>query len=330
MAQYDDTPASPVDTPSAGGPETIWDNVRWSPHRGEISVVIPTYKDDAAPLITALAACKDADRIEIIVYDDGGGDEALWHVIQEAAAIAMCPVRLVAAARNAGRACARNRLISHARSDWILLLDADMLPDSEDFLSVYLAHVEQATEPGLCVGGFSLKSAPTDTKYALHRWQSLASECVPAHIRNTHPGRYVFTSNVLAHRSILSRFPFDESFSGWGWEDVDWGLRTAAEAPVVHLDNTATHLGLDTADTLMRKYGASGENFARILEKHPEALSETPLVKAAMALRKLPLRPMLTSLAAGAARTSFPLVPVSMRGRALKLWRALVYAEALS
>ncbi len=307
--------------------ESIWDNARWPEQRGVISIAVPTFRDDPTPLIEALGSCEGIKQVELVIYDDGSGDEALLHKVRDVAAISSCPTRIVAAATNCGRAVARNRLISHARSDWILLLDADMLPDSTDFLTNYMTIAETA-KPGLVVGGFSLKSASTDDSFALHRWQAEASECVPAQIRSQEPGRFVFTSNVMAHRQILNEVPFDEGFSGWGWEDVDWGLRTAKNSPVRHIDNTATHLGLDTDEALITKYGRSGPNFVRALEKHPDALDSTPLAKASRRLAGLPqpFRKTLKSLAAYLMKAP---VPVGLRGRGLKLWRAAVYAEAI-
>ena len=310
--------------------ETIWDNAKWNDAEPFFSIAIPTYRDNAAPLLRTLSACQNSDKVEIIVFDDGSDNDDLFRILEVVAVVSPSAVRLVRAVHNQGRSVARNRLIEHARTDWILLLDADMSPDSIGFLNAYLDEIENNPAPRLIVGGFSLDSAPKDKAFALHRWQSEASECLPASVRNTHPGRYVFTSNVMAHRKLLTDISFDEKFSGWGWEDVDWGLRAAELAQVEHIDNTATHLGLDTAETLMRKYGRSGENFALILEKHPEALSETPLVRAAQFMKKLPARNVLKALAENLAKTDAEFVPVSLRGRALKVWRALVYAEALS
>lgn len=310
--------------------ETIWENSRWNDAAPVFSIAIPTYRDNAAPLLRTLSACQNANEVEIIVFDDGSDDEDLFRILEIVAVVSPAAVRLVRAAKNQGRSVARNRLIEHARTNWILLLDADMSPDSIGFLSRYLNEIQNNNSPRLIVGGFSLESAPKDKAFALHRWQSEASECLPASVRNTHPGRYVFTSNVMAHRSLLTDISFDEQFSGWGWEDVDWGLRAAALSTVVHIDNTATHLGLDTAETLMRKYGRSGENFALVLAKHPEALANTPLVRAARLLQKLPARKLLKALAKKLAVTDADFLPIGLRGRALKLWRALVYAEALS
>ena len=52
-----------------------------------------------------------------------------------------------------------------------------------------------------------------------------------------------------------------------------------------------------------------------------------PLFRMAKRFRKLPFRKPLTALAKFSARTR--LLPLGMRGLALKTWRALIYAQAL-
>ena len=325
------TQSHPTENVEQSANERIWDNEAWrEDHPGVLAIAIPTYRDDAVPMIEALAKCERFGDVEIILFDDGAGDEELVeHFVSFASKLA-CPMRVVSAAKNAGRSMARNRLIKHARSEWLLLLDADMLPDTTDFLVQYIDRVEAGAKPGLIVGGFSLKQAPTDKKFALHRWQAARSECYSAAKRNTDPGLYAYTSNVLAHRDVLLSVTFDEGFKGWGWEDVDWGLRVARTAPIIHLDNPATHMGLDTDQNLMRKYGASGYNFAYVMTKHPGKMEPTPLGINARRLKHIPkaLRPTLRGLAGTIARSTF--LPVIVRGNGLKLWRAIIYAEALS
>jgi hypothetical protein len=209
----------------------------------------------------------------------------------------------------------------------MLLLNADMTPDFRNFLTAYLSAIATAAGPAVIVGGYSLRQSPFHERYALHRWQARTSDCIPAEERARAPGRYVFTSNLLAHRRVLEACPFDEAFAGRGWEDTDWGLRVQVQFPIVHIDNTATHLGLDDDAALMGKYGASGASFALLAARHPKPLGETPLFRAATAARRLPFRPQLT--AATARIASSHRLPVGVRGRALKAWRALVYAEAL-
>jgi len=307
--------------------ETLIDNVFWAGAAARLSVVIPAFRYDASDLIDTLARCQSSQLAEIIVYDDGSRDNDLLSKMETTAGQARAAVRIVSSAQNRGRAGARNAAIAHARAEWILLLDADMAPDSDRFLEMYMSAVERVGEPSVIVGGCSLKFAPTGSVYALHRWQSRASECVSAAKRRTAPGRFVFTANVLAHRDVFQACPFDDAFAGWGWEDTDWGLSLEAKFPIMHIDNTATHLGLDTAASLMSKYGRSGANFARLVERHPEAAKAMPLYRAAKRTRALPFRKLFKALAGGVAASRW--MPVALRGRALKAWRALVYAEAI-
>lgn len=311
--------------------ETLHDNIYWAGAAPRLSIAIPTYRYDCSDLIDALSRCKSSALAEIIVYDDGAKDHALLAKMEQSAGNVRAAVRIVSAWQNRGRAAARNAAVTHARSNWILLLDADMSPESPDFIETYLDAADRlelpAVVPAAVVGGVSLRFAPTSRKFALHRWQSRTSECFNAERRNQTPGRYVFPSNLLVHKSVLEACPFDESFAGWGWEDTDWGLNVQKHFPVFHIDNTATHLGLDDDKSLIAKYARSGPNFARMVERHPDAAADMPLYRAARACRGVPFRPVFRVLARLLARS--PLLPVALRGRCMKAWRALLYAEAL-
>jgi hypothetical protein len=60
-------------------------------------------------------------------------------------------------------------------------------------------------------------------------------------------------------------------------------MRVARFYPILHIDNSATHLGLDTAPTLAAKYEQSAANFARVVARHREVVSAYPSYKAAKA-----------------------------------------------
>jgi glycosyltransferase involved in cell wall biosynthesis len=278
-------------------------------------------------LVDALARCLSAALTEIIVYDDGSCDHELLAQMQANAGQVRAGVRIVSCWQNRGRAAARNAAIQHARADWVLLLDADMIPDSPRFIEGYLNAMDRLTEPAVVVGGYSMQHAPKDRAFALHRWQAASSECVSALERCKSPGRYVFASNVMAHRSVFEECPFDEGFAGWGWEDMDWAFSAKEKFQVVHIDNTATHLGLERARTLMRKYEGSKTNFVRLEERHPFEAASLPIHRAAKRAQRMPFRKLVKALAGGVAAS--PLLPAELRGQALKTWRTLIYAEAL-
>jgi glycosyltransferase involved in cell wall biosynthesis len=307
--------------------ETLHDNVYWAGAAPRISIAIPSYRYDCSDLIDVLARCKQSALAEIIVYDDGARDHALLARLEQNAGNARAAVRIVSAWNNRGPAAARNAAATHARSEWIVFLDADMSPEGADFIEAWLDAADRLEEPAVVVGGQSLRFASKARKFKLHRWHQREEECLTAERRNEAPGRQVSCSNVLVHRKILDVCPFDEDFSGWGWEDADWGLRVQRRYPVHHINNNATHLGLEDDRTLIARYASAGANFARMAKRHPAEAALMPLYRAAKACRSLPFRSGFRVLARLLARS--PLLPLALRGRFLNAWRALVYAESL-
>jgi hypothetical protein len=146
-------------------------------------------------------------------------------------------------------------------------------------------------------------------------------------VRRRTPEKFVFTSNLLVRRDVFEAESFDEGFRGWGWEDVEWGIRVSNQHPIGHIDNTATHLGLDRPEVIALKYEQSAANFARISRAHPKVVRTYPSHKAARLLKSLPLRrlwrPGLKAVALSAA------APLGLRAFCLRLYRAALCADAI-
>jgi hypothetical protein len=156
---------------------------------------------------------------------------------------------------------------------------------------------------------------------------ALGSDCLPARSRRLKPEKYVFTSNLLVRRDVFTADPFDEGFSGWGWEDVEWAMRASRRHAIAHLDNTATHLGLDTAPAMAAKYEQSAANFARVAAHHPEIVAGYPSYRVARLLKRVPLLRLWRSMFRFVALSEA--APVAPRAFAMRLYRAALYAEAL-
>lgn len=307
--------------------ERLVDSGTWAGAQPRLSVLIPFFRDDPARLLQALfqQAAHLSGGVELVVLNDGSGDADLDARTAAAIAEAATPARYVSLAANAGRSVGRNRLAAHARGAHLLFLDSDMLPDSPDFLARWLAEAEAGTP--VAFGGFSLKQASDAREFALHRASAARSDCAGAELRALQPEKYVFTSNLLVRRDVFETERFDGGFSGWGWEDVEWGLRVGRRWPVAHLDNPATHLGLDTAERLLDKAEQSAGNFARVLAAHGERVRAYPSYRAARHMRRLPLRSLLRrALRAFVAADALPARP---RAFGLRLYRAALYAEVL-
>ena len=308
--------------------ETLTENAAWKRAKPALSVLIPFFRDDPCELLTLLdeEAQAQGGSVEIVVLDDGSADEAL------AARVAACvkgmalPARFVNLAANEGRSRGRNRLAGHARAGSFLFLDADMRPDSRRFLQTWTDLVARE-DPAVAFGGFSLVQASNAAEFAVHRAMAARAECVPYTERARQPEKYVYTSNLLVRRDAFAAETFASDFTGWGWEDVEWGMRIARRFRVVHLDNPATHLGLDTVEQLAAKYEQSVDNFARVVRRHPAIVRGYPSYKAARILKRTPglatFRRWFRSVALTAG------LPVKARAFSLRLYRAALYAEAV-
>ena len=299
------------------------ENAAWADAQPRVSVLIPTFRDDPCALLKALDQA--LAPVEVVVLDDGGGDDVLAERIARRIERMRVPACFIRLARNEGRARGRNRLASQARGPHLLFLDSDMLPDTPDFLDRWASVADSGA--AVAFGGFTLDQTPPRPEHALHRAMALKSDCTPAPERAKAPEKHVFTSNLLVRRDVFETIGFDEGFSGWGWEDVEWAMRVARQHPILHIDNTATHLGLDPAPVMAAKYEQSAANFARVVANHREVVSAYPSYKVAKLLKSVPLRgvwrPMLKRIALSEA------APVSLRAFAMRLYRAALYSEAV-
>jgi glycosyltransferase involved in cell wall biosynthesis len=308
--------------------ETLTDNAAWAGAQPDVSILIPFLHDDPSRLLAALdrEAATTGGGVEIVLLDDGSADAALAQTVTDALARTRLPARLIIRHANLGRAKGRNRLAAEARGPYLLFLDSDMLPDGDRFLRTWLDLIERET-PAVAFGGFSLEQASTARQYALHRYMALKSDCTPAEARRREPEKHVFTSNLLVRRGVFDAEGFDGGFAGWGWEDVEWAMRVVHDHPITHLDNPATHLGLDRAPVLIAKFEQSAANFARVVARHPETVAHYPSYRAARLLKSVPLkglwRPMLRQV--GLAEWA----PLPLRDLALRLYRAGLYADVI-
>ena len=293
-----------------------------APKRPRLSVLIPFFRHDPTPLLERLAGA----GAELVLLDDGSGQADLTARVVAAAERGALPAKLIVWGANGGRAAARNRLIAEAQGEYVLFLDADMIPDQPDFLARWLDLI-QRRRPFIAFGGLSLRQTTPSRETALHHFVFAHSDCRTAWAREQAPARFVATSNLLVRRDVLKDAPFDDNFSGWGWEDVEWALRAGQSAPILHVDIPATHAGLDSVETLLRKSAEAGPNYGRMARKHPEATARFPSHRVARLLKLVPVRRALRAACACLAREAS--APLALRSFALKTFRAAHYAEHL-
>ena len=287
-----------------------------------LSVLTPFHKHDPSELLRRLApAPRD---VEFVLLDDGSASAELLSNVIKAAEALQTSVRIVVWQRNRGRAAGRNRLVEEARGEHVLFLDADLLPDTPDFLHAWLSVIRNE-RPIVAFGGLSVAHVEATPETALHHDLFARSDCAPARARARSAAQSTASANLLVRRDFLMAAPFDNGFTGWGFEDTDWALTAARHTRILHVDNPVTHAGLDSVDTLMRKSAEAGPNFARLAAKHPKQVRRFAAYRAARMLRGA--RGLRGAFGWVAAKHN---APMPLRRTAFKLYRATHFAEHLA
>lgn len=306
----------------------VHDNRAWRSATPTLSVLIPFLHDDPEALIVLLdrEALTLRGDAELILLDDGTNDSELTARLIARIEASALPIRLITLSKNEGRSVGRNRLAASARGSSLLFLDSDMRPDHDRFLTTW-ADLAATADTAVAFGGFSLLQAPDEARFAVHRRMATRSDCLSHHQRALQPEKHVFTSNLLVRRDVFEAEAFDPGFTGWGWEDVEWAMRVSRRFKVEHIDNPATHMGLDTVESLAAKYEQSAPNFARVVARHPDFVSAYPSYRVARRLKRAPGLKAFRPLFKQAARLT--VLPVALRAFSLRLYRVALYAEAI-
>lgn len=250
-----------------------------------MSVLIPVYNWDVSALLLRIIREANAsslkDRIEVIALDDGSSDPIISAGNEVFCSGHRQPyLEYSCLDRNIGRSAVRNLLAAKASGNFLLFLDCDVLPDTDDFIGKFFSLAEENSFDVVC-GGISYRTRIlNEPKYDYHAYLGNRKEVKPASERNNDPWRHILTSNIMVRKSVFQATPFDERFTGYGYEDIEWGVRLAKKYRILHIDNTASHLGLVTKAKAYEKMCNSVPNYLLLREICPEAFAVSAISKA--------------------------------------------------
>ena len=225
-----------------------------------LSILIPTYNYNAFPLVEELykQASLAGIPFEVRCIDDASSSFDVEN--KKINLLAHCNYRKLP--ENIGRSKIRNLLAQEAQFDWLLFLDVDVIPKSQEFIAAYIPYLNDKIKT--VNGGICYQEVKPE-KNKVFRWlYGKNREAKPCLERQINPYVSFLTLNFLIHKSIFSVVKFNESIPNLRHEDTLFSYDLKKNNIIVeHIDNPVYHLGLDTFDVAIKK-----ENESIIALKH--------------------------------------------------------------
>jgi glycosyltransferase involved in cell wall biosynthesis len=216
-----------------------------------LSILIPAYNHDLTGLVKGLRhqASESEISYEILIIDDNSAE---GFRSRNRALSSMSHVRYLQLEKNIGRSRIRNMLAGKASFENLLFIDSDARIMTADYLSTYIGML--GTERVICGGTAYLPDPPGDAAYYLRWYYGRNREQRTAQFRSKDPCRAFSSFQFLATRAILEQVPFDNDLKAYGHEDTVFGLALERQGiPVLHIDNTLVHDGLEPTDEFLEK-----------------------------------------------------------------------------
>ena len=212
-----------------------------------LSVLIPAYNYNISKLLATLHAqlIKATIAFEIIVLEDGS-------TIEINSSNNFSNTLVIKNTKNIGRVKARQTLAFKAKYNWLLFLDADVLPKSKDFVSNYIKIM--TLDFDVFFGGFTYYKNKPEQSFIL-RWKyGQTKEQIPASTRNKSPYKVIISANYLIKKEVFSAVNTKiEDTKGYGFDNYFGALLQDNNAKVWHIDNEVYHLGIEKSESYLQK-----------------------------------------------------------------------------
>ncbi len=188
----------------------------------KLSLIIPSLgRETLSNVLQAIQTSQDFETIhpEVIVVFDGKDNSAAFTAFQTFVSFFYTDHQVFSGgARNVG--------MKKATGDIFVFLGDDTIPHKDWLKRILIFHSEHS-EKNIAFLGKVLWMPPLDQD-PLHQWLLNHGQFAFQSIEKNGPTwRHFYTSNISVKKELVGSDEFSQQFSGWGFEDAEFGYRLA-------------------------------------------------------------------------------------------------------
>jgi len=215
-----------------------------------ISILIPIYNYQISGLVNEIYRQLSIANVkfEIICFDD----KSEKYVAENKLAVdALSNAKTINSKENIGRTNSRQALCNASVYDWLLFLDADVMPKTDQFIATYLDKLNSGYQA--LFGGIAYKNTKPN-KDAILRWKyGRTCEEVDEQKRNLKPYQQVVSANFMIKKDVFNNINSKIEAKGYGLDNHFASLLKQDNIKILHINNEVYHLGLENHMTYLKK-----------------------------------------------------------------------------
>lgn len=249
-----------------------------------LSICIPTYNTDCSALLDILAKqiAQIEETVEVLVCDDFSTD----YVRKNQEACERNGFSFFENTSNLGSISTRIKLAKKSSFNWLLFVDADMLPKTDEYVIQYTNFIT-FNKADIAIGGCcyanEIKPFNLRLRYGRNR------EEISAEKRQLNPYNSILFGNVLIKKQLFNVVFDNFKVKAYGEDIYLSSSLKSLNKKVVHLQNEAYHLGLENNREFVKKIQKSGEMYAKLDSNSSLNLYHIKLVRTYSLLKRYKL-----------------------------------------
>ena len=211
----------------------------------------------------------DAD-VEIIVFDDG----STVHHMSNKTVCGKMGFEHIENKENLGRVLSRKKLAEMSRYQYLLFIDADMIPKNATFLKKYLDFA--LTQTQVVFGGYAYEKDGNNRNLLRYKY-GIKREEKKAAIRTKRPFKNIYSGNVLIKKEIFLKTNLVND-NRYGLDCVFSASMKNLKINPIHIDNETYHKGIESNVVFLKKAREGAKTISWLYENNEITYRDNGLV----------------------------------------------------